>query len=248
MLLDLHVTATAATDWMHDLVIAAIGIVGAVLGAVATGFVTDKAGKEKVRQEQLERDKLAGFSVRYGLLHIYSRAMDNVRLFAAAREASKAPNGDHFGMLLQPLANFPTRVEFPPADIFSLVRIGGVALYNAVASLDLQHNSFIDTLQTFYAMQSELKKLVTSQALANGMVGGSMPLGDYKANEHRFLALDDLFAQMERNANGLYVDTFSALKELVAAEAKHFGQRVEIQVKRLAGDDETILGTPAGKG
>lgn len=221
-------------------------LIGAVVGALATGFVTRQLGRRAQSEQQRGQDDVGAFSVQQKLIAIYSSTFDIIAHFRKARVQQKKMRSDpkvwnpHIGVVFRPFANFTADQEFTVAELYSLNRMGRHELLSSVAGLDRLHNALNESLRVFAKRRDQLVDAWTGQAGSEGVVYRAVSEAEYKANEHRFIELDNLVEQLEPMAAELLDDCVKAVGAVTRAQGRYLGQRISVTLHQLDGPDLTF--------
>lgn len=235
----------------HDLFVGGIGIVGALLGgaigALMTGNITRKLGREAREQEQQERDRVAAFAMRDHLMRIYSSALSDLKHIKLARSRQKLENGEqhpHISLLMEAYSNTSEPITFHVDQLYSMSRVGGSELLNKVTSLDRQHNAISTTQQLYRQRRQRLMDEMPGEIEKGTRGKTEFDQKTYNRFLPRIAELDSVVDQLEELCQQLYNDSFDALQDLVRAQGSKLGLKFEIELRRLSGKPETIRSQP----
>lgn len=145
-------------------------IVGAVVGGLISLGIQMIALSATKKERELERKNISasqGRSLLFKVMRIHS---DLDGLFHHIEDSFSAarPEVHHepFTFVL-PLANFPEYVHFNESEISLVMTFKNDNLLNSLMSLDVIHNSLIETFRTYNAMRSELTRNMPAEMSGN---------------------------------------------------------------------------------
>lgn len=237
---------------LKDIVAAAVGLGGAVIGgavgALMTGSVSRRLNAHAWETQQKERDRAAAFSMQQHLLRIYSACVDNIRHIRAGRDSMSTMKAPHLSLMVQPFANMPPRVEFTTDQLYSVNRMGGVDLLNATATLDQQHNAIVTAFETYRDVRMRVTESWVAERMSGPLMTTAFTPSEFGKFAPTLMMLDNLLDQVESMCTELYNESFDALKLLLKAKGAAFEERLKMSVGRLDGsteDIDTLLDAPA---
>lgn len=229
----------------------AAALIGAVVGALATGKVTRGLARSARAEEQREEDEVNSFALQQKLIRIYSSTFDLMMHFRKARQQQLKLQSDpsirsaHIGILFRPFANFTSDQEFTISELYTLNRIGRHKLLNTFVGIDHQHNGLNQALRVFGHRRDQLMDPWTGTPGPDGTVFRAISDEKYAENEHRFIELDHLVGQLEELAADLLDNCILATTALTHAQGVYFEQEISVTLSRIDDEPITIKSTDA---
>lgn len=235
------------TDITGDLVSGGIGLVGALVGALAAYQFGLRAAKLASKALEDERDKFAAFSVIHKLGLIYTAQTAIYLHMKEATERVKTMKfNPHVSMAMKHLANLPQRVAFNTDEVYRVGSFAGKDVLNTLMMLDSQHNSTIDHLTYFTAEKAAFRRHIKGDVQGDVIVTG-WTKAEYKAVEPQVLGMDQMVGEMLRYSEGDMKGAHDTIVAIVKARGPRFGDKSEYKLRGLDGKDEFVKPDPAPK-
>lgn len=238
MLPEIHLTI-GSSGLSDELLIAGIGlgasIIGAIVGAWMTGWVTRRLSDEQHQRAEMAQDDAVSFALLHKLNRIYSAQVGIISHITEGRRNQPNCTPPRLALAVMPFANGPSTVSFSPEEMFRLTRVAGIDLMNATADLDERHNATAEAMGTYRDQRLEMVEGWTGEVHgAKGDTGTMLSTGLTEAMMAkampRLVMLDGLLDQVEGMARENAVDAFAALRDLTLARGRYFKRKVGIDL------------------
>ncbi len=236
----------------YELIVGAIGLAGAVLGALIGAISTEYFNRKSRESESWAKTKLAIFSLIQKLNQIYSDCMQfRDRINASIRELDRLiendlAEGPEFGpdgtkirniryiwLLHEPYAGQFERVTFTVEEMWALLNIQGDDLMNRLNGID-RYNAQIEALERYGRDRDELgataHQLMRVDALdgvqarmaASPEVAAAMAIPSAR--------LDNLLRTVRDRCDALARETLEAMTHIIRAKKRPLGRDVMLQL------------------
>lgn len=209
-------------------------IVGAVVGGLISlgiQMIALYAAKKDRELERKEARASHGRSLLFKMMRIHS---DLDGLYHHVEDSYSAVSSEFHQepfTFVQPLANFPEYMHFNESEISLVMTFKDDNLLNSLMSLDVIHNSLIETFRTYNVIRSELTQNMPAEM--SGNVGTiTLPKEAMLVLRPKMVEANMLLTSIRTRAKIDFNESQSTLIALHKALAKHlnFAEKLEFKV------------------
>jgi hypothetical protein len=222
-------------------------IAGAIVGGVIAYLVQVKALREgrRAREADQSRVRLAlANSLLFKVLQIHSNVSGIRDHFEKCfARAASGPAAQPWEIVL-PLANFPDRVNFSSDEMGMLLSLKDDDTFNLVLSMDVKHNSLIDTIKVLSVERRALTERLTPEDVQDTMLSGKLNAEQERALWPRMIEVNGLIESARAMANDDFDQSRDALNRVHEVLRDKLGIPYSLQLRSDRPD--VAGGTPIG--
>lgn len=229
-------------DYVGDIVGGGIGLVGALLGAVAAYYFGLKATREAKERERKERDRQVDFALIHKLNKVYSSlqgiwkpAVEAEKRLALSRAEAALEQRrflDHLSLEFRPLATPLARWTFTAEEVARAGSLGGPEIMKVMMVLDDRHNSNADLMDAYRDQKAVFQGMISAAGFdaQSGYLQLAWTDEQYdKVRPHLYQM--DATATALREHSGVDVqNTYEAIVAVLVGMAKQRGDKGDTKV------------------
>ncbi len=193
-------------------------IVGAIVGgviALAVQLVAIHAASKQRREDRLEIQKTLGASLIFKLIRIHTGIygihahIDGCLSSAKQRGLSGEP-----WQFVMPLINPPDHVHFNSEEMAMLLNLRDFNVFNAVLSLDVVHNSHIDSLRVLNTERRALTDRLKAEEAVGTTLSGTLNYEQVMLLKPKMIEVNTLIEQIQNKTKSDTSLAFDALNSV----------------------------------
>jgi len=135
-----------------------IGVCGALIGALATYWFTNRQARKASAAAEDERIEFQSFAVVLKLMSIYAANSAMVLRVKESMEIYEKGNFVSLSLAVSPYANTPERVRFSPDEVIRVGKFVGDEVLNVLMQIDSYHNTSMDLVDAYREQWSEVQR------------------------------------------------------------------------------------------
>ncbi|NWG24632.1 MAG: hypothetical protein HXY30_09530 [Pseudorhodoplanes sp.] len=243
----LHSTSAKAFEWA-TVSLSVIPTNGefwaAIIGAVVGGYISYLTQLRAIKETRAHRqeDRLLvqqglANSLLFKVIRIHG---DFYGIHRHIEECFERARKDGFQgepwQIVLPLANFPDSVHFSPDEMGMLLGLKDDDVFNAVATLDVVHNSLVEAVRSLSVSRRALASELTPDRVSGNTLSGVMDRDTIMRLKPQMIEVNELIEAIRTSAKTDFEESDLAMQQLVLLfrNRLQIGIRLESKVKHDA--------------
>lgn len=179
-------------------------VVGAIVGgliALAVQLVAIRAGRKQRGEDRKEIQKALGNSLLFKLIRIHSNIFGiHQHIESCLQNAELQKLSGELWQFVTPLINPPVHVNFTSDEMALLLSLKSDEIFNSVMSLDVVHNSHIDSLVVLNTERRALTDRIRAQESSGNVLGGNLTREQVMLLKPKMIEVNSLIEQLRQRA------------------------------------------------